>query len=62
MGSLSLSLDLNNRIILLLDQHRHLLEHLGKFRDGFLDLLDLLMTFLYFSDGTSSSTVTIRAQ
>lgn len=62
VDTLSLTFDVDNGLVLLLDQHGHLREHLCEFGKGLFDLLDFSMSFLYFSVCTSSSTVSVRVE
>ena len=60
--SLRLGLDCCDSLVLLLDEHGHLLEHLRELGKGSFDLLDLDMSLLHLSVGTASSTVSVRVE
>lgn len=60
--TLRLRLNLRDRLILLLDQHRHLVKHLSELGQGLFNLLDLGVAFLHLAVGTTSGTVAVRVE
>lgn len=57
-----LSFHIDNRLILLLHQHGHFLEHLSELGQCLFDLLNLEVTFLNLSVSSSSGTVSVRVE
>jgi hypothetical protein len=60
--TLSLGLDVDDRLVLLLDEHGHLLEHLRKLGDGLLDFLDLDVSVLDFTEGPTRRAVSVGVE
>jgi len=55
-------LDVDNHLILLLDQHGHLLEHLRQLRQRPLDLLDLGVSLLDLSVRSTGRAIPVRVE
>ena len=62
VDTLSLTLDIDDSLVLLFNQHGHFREHLCEFGEGLFDLLDFGMSFLDFTVCTSSSTITVGVE
>ena len=60
--TLSLTFDIDNSLVLLFDQHGHFREHLRELGKGLFDLLDLGVSFLYFTVCTSGSTISVGVE
>lgn len=57
-----LSVDLVDGLVLLLDEHRHLVHHLSELRQALLDLLDLGVTLLDLAVGATCGTVRVGVE
>ena len=57
-----LRFDVDDRLVLLFDQHGHFIEHLRQFSEGPFDLLDLGVSFLHFSVCSSSGPISVRVE
>lgn len=57
--ALSLSFNIRHRLILLFNQHGHFVKHLSELGEGFLNLLNLDMTFLDFTESTAGGAVSV---
>ena len=62
VDTLSLTLDIDDSLVLLFNQHGHFREHLCEFGKGLFDLLDFGMSFLDFTVCTSGSTISVRVE
>lgn len=60
--ALRLVLDIHNDLVLLLDQHRHLLEHLRQLRQRLLNLLNLGVSFLHLSVRAPGRAIPVRVK
>lgn len=55
-------LDLSDGLVLLLDQRRHLAEHLGELGHGLLNLLQLGVTLLYLAVSAAGGTIAVGVE
>ena len=62
VDTLSLTLDIDDSLVLLFNQHGHFREHLCEFGKGLFDLLDFGMSFLDFTVCASSSTISVGVE
>jgi hypothetical protein len=62
VDALGLVLNIDNDLVLLLDEHRHFVEHLRELGQGLFNLLDLGMTFLDFTVSATGSSVSVRVE
>lgn len=53
-------LDRGDRLVLLFDQHAHLVEHLGQLGQGAFDLLDVVVSLLDLAQRASGVAVSVR--
>ena len=60
--TLRLILDVDDHLVLLLDQHRHLLEHLCQFRQRLFDFLDLGVSLLDLSVCSPRRAIPVRVE